>query len=79
MIAVAASLKEKEMGEKLSRDAKPLPLCCRCGRPILAGQPHWAGDPAGRPWHYACAETGRMIFSHRNKVLVFSSDITSRN
>ncbi len=38
-------------------------LVCRCcGLPVLRGQPHWAGDREGYPWHYECAErTGLTI------------------
>lgn len=41
-------------------------LVCRCcGQPILRGQPHWAGDREGRPWHYACAEQAGLTIPWR--------------
>lgn len=46
------------------KKAAPLPpaptVCCHCGGPIPPGQPHWAGDPEDRPWHYDCAESMRL-------------------
>lgn len=39
------------------------PVCCHCGKPLRPGEPHWAGDPAGRPWHYACAERAGVTTS----------------
>lgn len=41
------------------------PLCHNCELPILRGQPHWAGDPLGRHWHYDCAEQAGLTRSHR--------------
>ena len=39
------------------------PLCCACGRPLRTGEPHWAGDRQGRPWHYGCAERAGLTYS----------------
>ncbi|HYG91117.1 MAG TPA: hypothetical protein VD978_33240 [Azospirillum sp.] len=35
------------------------PKCCYCGELLLPGQPRWAGDLDGNPWHYACAEKAK--------------------
>ncbi|WP_448189726.1 hypothetical protein [Azospirillum sp. sgz301742] len=29
------------------------------------GQAHWAGDPEGRIWHYACAEAAELVQPYR--------------
>ena len=41
-------------------------LVCRCcGLPVLRGQPHWAGDREGHPWHYECAEKSGLTIPWR--------------
>ena len=41
-------------------------LVCRCcGLPVLRGQPHWAGDREGHPWHYECAERSGLTIPWR--------------
>ena len=42
------------------------PLCCACGHPLRTGEPHWAGDRQGRPWHYGCAERAGLTYSWFN-------------
>jgi len=46
-------------------DTANRPICRCCGQPILKGQPHWAGDREGYPWHYACAEMARLTIPCR--------------
>jgi hypothetical protein len=42
-------------------------LVCRCcGLPVLRGQPHWAGDREGHPWHYECAERAGLTIPWRS-------------
>lgn len=43
--------------------APPRPHCFHCGQPLRAGEPHWAGDRQGRPWHYGCAEKAGLTYS----------------
>lgn len=49
------------------------PVCCSCGQPIQAGDPHWAGDTSDRAWHYGCAERAGITLSwtrpHRGAAL----------
>ncbi len=42
------------------------PHCFACGQPVRRGEPHWAGDRDGRPWHYACAERAGLTWSWAN-------------
>ena len=44
----------------------PRPHCCYCSRPLRTGEPHWAGDRQGRPWHYGCAEKAGLTYSWFN-------------
>ncbi|WP_377810310.1 hypothetical protein ABNQ38_31875 [Azospirillum sp. A29] len=39
------------------------PHCTNCNKPVLLGQPRWAGDPNDRLWHYACAEAAGFTCS----------------
>lgn len=39
------------------------PRCCSCGQAMRLGEPQWAGDKQGRPWHYGCAEKAGLTFS----------------
>ena len=39
------------------------PTCSHCGKPMRAGEPHWAGDAENRPWHYGCAEKAGLTLS----------------
>ncbi len=42
------------------------PQCCACGQPLRTGEPHWAGDRQGKPWHYGCAEKAGLTYSWFN-------------
>ena len=55
------------MPEAAMSDQSPVSrlLCRCCGLPVLRGQPHWAGDREGHPWHYECAETSGLTIPWR--------------
>lgn len=56
----------------MEEGSKPRPHCCSCGRPLRTGEPHWAGDREGRPWHYGCAERAGLTYSWFNLRVVLS-------
>jgi hypothetical protein len=57
------------MAVKKQTPSRLHPMCCHCGLPVVPGQAHWAGDPEGRPWHYACAEKADLVVPHRTWML----------
>ena len=60
--------------------ATPRPHCCYCSRPLRVGEPHWAGDRQGRPWHYGCAEKAGLTSSwFRRGVRRFAEDTAERD
>ncbi|WP_207461762.1 hypothetical protein [Azospirillum sp. SYSU D00513] len=45
------------------------PICLHCGKPVLPGEPRWAGDPQERPWHYGCAEAASLTWKPAGHLL----------
>ena len=53
------------MPDRIPEQSSTRQVCRCCGEPVLRGQPHWAGDREGHPWHYACAENSGLTIPWR--------------
>lgn len=49
-------------------------VCRACQRPILDGEPRWAGKEPDEHWHYACAEAAGL--AHAPNVFIRDDSAT---